>query len=52
MISGDPKNKPATPQEEKLRKEEHTKAGGSENENEKFSPSEPDGYDAEDFATD
>lgn len=51
-MSTDPKNKPATKKEEQLRKEEHTKAGGSENENEKFSPSEPDGYNAEDFATD
>jgi hypothetical protein len=42
-----------TPDEEKLRKaQEQDKIEQEENEEDKFSPGEPDGYDAEDFATD
>ena len=42
-----------TPEQEKLRKaQEQNKIEQKENGEDKFSPGEPDGYDAEDFATD
>jgi hypothetical protein len=41
-----------TPEEEKLKQEQEDQAADRENDGEKFSPGEAEGYDPDDFATD